>query len=303
MKPREPPPGRLDHDLYSHRSAARVDGRAWPNGRRSAAFVLLHVESLELDAPADALRDPRLRGSFGNFYPDYRSHSYMEYGNRIGVFRLLDWLQSRGWTVAAAVNGVVAQDKPELVRELMRREVSILASGWSASRMVSSAMPLDAERALLDRTIDAIAQATGTRPPGFASQDYGYSRDTPALLEEAGFSCAVDWPNDEIPYRFGPKRRLVMLPVAADLDDAHAMVARNVQPRLWGRMLAAALGYWRDNARQGSVFVLPLHAWVAGAAHRFPNLCRALSDHPADSFWQARPVDIADHWRTCGVPD
>lgn len=296
MKPREPETGRLDHALYDHRSAARAGGAPWPNGCPGAAFVLLHVESLELDAPAEALRDPRLSSDFGTFFPDLRSQSYMEYGNRIGVFRLLDWLQSRGWKVAAAVDGIVAQDKPGLVRELMSRDVAILASGWSASRMVSSVMTVDAERALLERTIDAIAQVTGTRPAGFASQDYGHSRNTPALLEDAGFTHAVDWPNDEIPYRFGAERRLVMLPVAAELDDAHVMVARKVAPRMWEQMLANALAYWRNNAWPGSVFILPLHAWVAGAAHRFPSLCRALDRHPANAFWQAGPAEIAAAW-------
>ena len=85
--------------------------------------------------------------------------------------------------------------------------------------------------------------------------------------------------------------------VAAELDDAHAMVARKIQPRLWSRMLADALEYWRDDAATGSVFVLPLHAWVAGAANRFANLRRALADHPAEAFWQAHPHAIAQRWR------
>ena len=134
MLTRAPAPGRLDHDLYDHRSAARAAAKPWRDDRRSAGFVLLHVESLELDPPPGAVRDPRLHSDFGNYFPDYRSQSYMEYGNRIGIFRLLDFLQPLGWMVAAAVNGVVARDKPELVRELTRRNVPILATGWSASR-------------------------------------------------------------------------------------------------------------------------------------------------------------------------
>jgi hypothetical protein len=299
MKPRAPAPRRLDHDLYAHRRALQAGGAVWPDGHRCAAFILLHVESVELDPPSDALRDPRLRGDFGNFFPDYRTHSYLEYGNRIGVFRLLDWLQARGWAIAATVNGIVARDKPALVRELARRGVAILAGGWSASRMVSGALPAVAERELLRGTLDAIAQVTGSRPAGYASQDYGYSTNTPALLEELGFTHAADWPNDEIPFRFGPERRVVMLPVAAELDDAHAMIARKVQPAVWSRMLADALDHRHANALPGSVWILSLHPWVAGAAHRFPSLCHALSERPAKGFWQARPEDIVAAWREC----
>src|SRR5690606_38402615 len=100
MKPVAPLPAKLDHALYAHRRAATAEAALWPGQKRTAAFVLLHVESLELDPPPDAVRDPRMRGEFGNFFPDYRSHSMIEYGNRIGVFRLLDLLQPMGWQVA-----------------------------------------------------------------------------------------------------------------------------------------------------------------------------------------------------------
>lgn len=301
MTPHAPLAARLDHDLYDARIASRAGGRAWPQGSAAAAFVLIHVEAYEIDAPRDALRDPGLRGEFGSFFPDYRAHSLIEYGNRIGVFRLLDLLQPLGWKVAAAINGLVARDRPALVRALAARDVEILASGWSASRMVTSAMSAADERRLLDESAAAVAQATGQRPRGYASQDYGYSVHTGALLEALGFDHAVDWPNDEVPYAFGPKRAIVMLPAAAELDDAQAMLVRKLQPRSWGASLDAALAWWQEHALPGSVFALPLHAWVAGAAHRTTALRRALDAHGAEHFWQAGPFAIAAQWRAAAA--
>ncbi len=297
MLPRPPQPARLDHDLYDARHAWRMAAARWPGDRAAAAFVLVHVEAVEIDPPPGALRDPGLRGEFGSFFPDYRSHSLVEYGNRIGVYRLLDLLQPLGWTVAAAVDGLVAHERPALVRALAARGVELLASGWSASRMINSAMAPDEERGLLARSFDALAQAAGARPRGYASQDYGYSMRTAALLEDLGVDHAVDWPNDELPYAFGPGRRILMLPAAAELDDAQSMLARKLQPRAWGATLAAALDWWRERAMPGSVLALPLHAWVAGAAHRAPPLRRALAVTPADVFWQATPGAIAQAWR------
>lgn len=297
MLPRPPQPARLDHDLYDARHAWRTAAPRWPGDRAAAAFVLVHVEAVEIDPPPGALRDPGLRGEFGSFFPDYRSHSLVEYGNRIGVYRLLDLLQPLGWTVAAAVDGLVAHERPALVRALAARGVELLASGWSASRMITGAMPPDEERGLLARSLDALAQAAGARPRGYASQDYGYSMRTAAMLEDLGVDHAVDWPNDELPYAFGPRRRIVMLPAAAELDDAQSMLARRLQPRAWGATLATALDWWRERALPGSVLALPLHAWVAGAAHRAPPLRRALAVTPADAFWQATPGAIAQAWR------
>ena len=293
-----PPSARLDHDLYDARIASRAAAQPWPDGHAAAAFVLIHVEAYEIDAPDDAVRDPGLRGDFGSFFPDYRAHSLIEYGSRIGIFRLLDLLQPLGWPVAAAINGLVAKDRPALVRALEARQVEILASGWSASRMITSAMPLTEERRLLEQSADAVSQATGRRAEGYASQDYGYSVHTPALLEALGFDHAIDWPNDEVPYAFGPARKLVMLPAAAELDDAQAMLVRKLQPRNWGGALDAALQWWQERALPGSVFALPLHAWVAGAAHRAAALRRVLQAHAADRFWRAGPAAIAAQWRS-----
>lgn len=288
----------LDHDLYDVRRSAFAGSRRWPGGRAAAAFALIHVEAFEIDAPAGSIRDPGLRGDFGSYFPDFRAHSLIEYGNRIGLFRLLDVLQHAGWSVAAAVNGLVSRDRPELVRTLASCGVEVLASGWSASRMISSAMSMDAERALLEQSANATAQALGQRPQGYASQDYGYSRSSPALLEAHGFEYAVDWPNDELPYTFGPTRRLVMLPPAVELDDAQAMLVRKLEPRQWGAALDTALAWWATDAIAGSVLVLPLHAWVAGASHRVPSLRRALATCSADHFWQAGPGEIVVAWRT-----
>jgi peptidoglycan/xylan/chitin deacetylase (PgdA/CDA1 family) len=303
LTPRPPVPGRLDHDLYDARYAPCDPGVRWPGGRDVAAFVLVHVEALEIDAPAGSRRDPALRGDFGSFFPDYRAHSLVEYGNRIGVFRLLDILQPRGWRVAAAVNGLVAQTRPALVRMLAARSVEVLASGWSASRMMTSAMGADEEHALLARSIDAVAQATGVAPCGYASQDYGWSARTAASLEALGMAHAVDWPNDERPYRFGPQRRIVMVPAAGELDDAQAMLARKLQPRAWGATVAEAMEIWRERPLPGGVLALPLHAWVAGAAHRAPALRRALDASDARGFWHAAPSEIAAHWRAASATD
>ena len=80
------------------------------------------------------------------------------------------------------------------------------------------------------------------------------------------------------------------------------MLARKVRPRVWGNALAAALDWWSEKAFPGSVFVLPLHAWIAGAAHRVPPLRRALEAHSAMQFWQARPSDVVASWRAKAAP-
>jgi hypothetical protein len=116
-------------------------------------------------------------------------------------------------------------------------------------------------------------------------------------LSSLGFSTAVDWPNDEVPFLFGEDRKLLIIPPAAELDDAQMVVGRRLQSPRWCGHLAEALSYWKDQALTGSVLVLPLHAWISGAPHRFTNLKQTLTTFDAQSFWQATPLEIEAVWR------
>ena len=287
----------LDHNLYEHRRSLVYPSAVWPDGHHVAAFILIRLERLELDPPEMALRDPRWNTDFGAFAPPYRAHSLIEYGNRIGIFRLLDFLQPLGLRVAVSVNGIIAQQTPRLLSELASRDVEILASGWSASRMISNALDEDTERAWTQQSIDATAQVLGCLPTAYASQDYGYSARSADILTELEIKTTVDWPNDEKPFFFGSRRELVNLPVVSEIEDSQMIIARKLQTTVWVRQLQSCFTEWPEKAVAGSVMILPLHAWICGVPHRFTLFREAMLTLDPDRFWQASPTEIANRWR------
>ena len=48
----------------------------------------------EVDAPADAVTDPRMKDSVAPFYPDYRTSTRMDYGNRAIRAGMRQWANS-----------------------------------------------------------------------------------------------------------------------------------------------------------------------------------------------------------------
>jgi len=288
---------RLDHDLYDHQRSLKNTATAWPGENRVASFILIRAQCLELEPPSGALRDPRWNTDFGTFSPPYRAHSLIEYGNRIGVFRLLDLLQPLGWRVAVSVNGLLAHQVPSLVRDLVDREVEVLASGWSASRMISNALDAQTESAWLRQSLDALAQVMGHLPHAYASQDYGYSSRSADLLAQMGIRTTVDWPNDEKPFYFGTNREVVNLPVLSELEDSQMVINRKLQTPVWIRQLQTAWDTWPETASPGSIMALPLHAWISGTPHRFTQLREAILRVDPHRFWQAYPSEIASQWR------
>jgi peptidoglycan/xylan/chitin deacetylase (PgdA/CDA1 family) len=288
-----------DHDHFDYSPLPRRSPLAWPGGARIAFSVYLYLEYLELDPPAGTVRDPRYGGALGSYFPDYLNYSHREYGNRVGVFRVLDALNRHGLKATVAANAMLAERYPELVETCVRRGHEIAAHGTAATRMITSAMSEDEERRTIAHALDAVEQASGSRPVGWFGQDFGESPRTPSLLAEAGLSYVADWPNDDQPYAMKVGRPLVSMPNQAEWDDSQAMAVRRVSPPRWRDIVCEAFDYLHAEASpSGSVFTLGLHPWLAGQAHRIRYLDEALARMAGyGEVWQATAAEVADRFR------
>lgn len=267
----------------------------WPQCARVAFWVLLHLEYWELDPPEDAVRDPRFVGEFGSYFPDYRSWTQRDYGNRVGIFRVLELLDRYQLKVTVAANSAALERYPYLVAELKRRGYEFAAHGSHATRMITSRMGEAEERALIATSIETVERATGTRPTGWLGQDYGESERTPQLLAEAGLDYVMDWPNDDQPYRMTLGKPFVSIPNHAEWDDVQLLWLRRVGMPTYAKVLGEAFAtLHEEGASSGRVFGLSLHPWLIGMAHRICYLEEALR-HIAGhrDVWQATAGEIA----------
>ncbi len=259
----------MDHDLYAYRTADEGPRFAWPDGARIALTVTLMLEYRELDAPAE--RDRRIVSPLGDFRPDWLTWSQHAYGNRVGVFRVLEMLDRFGLVPSVALGAEAARRHPELVDECIRRGASFMAHGTFATRRITSLMTLDEQRAHIAESRDAVMQATGRAPAGWCGQDFNETPETPALLAEAGFSYTTDWSNDDRPYRLGS---LISLPAHSEWNDLECMWLRRATPQAWSDGIAAGFSVLREEG--GSVCNITLHPWIIGQAHRIRYLGDAL---------------------------
>ena len=247
-------------------------------GKRIAVYLVLQLEHWELSPPEGSLRDPRFKGEFGSFAPEFRTWSTRAYGNRIGVYRILSLLDALGLTPTVALGAAVAQVHPELVDAVVRRGWEIAAHGFSANRMISARMSEPEERAFIARCRDIVAQATGCAPRGWLSQDFGITPRTTGLLHQLGFGYTLDWCNDDQPYwqRAGNEARaLVALPAPTELDDVQTLALRRIPPAHFVRMVRDAL----DGAAalpHARAFAIGIHPWLLGTPHRFRYLRETL---------------------------
>ncbi|HET6507974.1 MAG TPA: polysaccharide deacetylase family protein [Baekduia sp.] len=299
--PADPRAGAMDNP-YTAWSPLR-DRRPvrWPGGARVAVCVLLNVEHVEwlppdgVFVPPSAVRRPpypRL--------PDPHEVSPHEYGNRVGIFRLIEALDARSIPASVPIDAASAERYPGIVRRCVDRGWELLGHGLSASRMISGAMSEPEERAYIARSLDAVQRATGQRPVGWSSIEYAQSARTIRLLAEAGVRYMCDWPNDEQPYELvGDGAGVVALPTAIELDDVYTIHMRRVPPARWSQMIVDAYDRLeRDGAESGRVLVISLHPWLTGQPFRMRHVEAAL-DHVAGRprAWCATAGEIVDRYR------
>lgn len=286
-----------DHDFYDFEPIVARPRLRWPGEARLAACIVLYLEYWELDPPQDAKRDPRFNDAAGYYFPDYRTHSWREYGNRVGIFRILDLLDALSLPVTVAANAEACRRYPALVEMLASRGYEFAAHGTHATRMVTEKMSADQERAIIAECMETIASATGERPSGWIAQDFGESSRTPHLVAEAGLQYVMDWANDDQPYRINVGRPLLSIPNQAEWDDVQLLWHRRVSlSRYAGIVESAFAQLLREGDESGRYFGIHIHPWLLGAPHRTHQLQRALSVlTKADHVWWANARSISRH--------
>jgi peptidoglycan/xylan/chitin deacetylase (PgdA/CDA1 family) len=267
----------------------------WPRNARVASFVLLHLEYWQLIADEGSHKDPRLGGEFGSYVPDYRIWTQREYGNRTGIFRVLDVLDRYQVRAGVAVNALAAERYPYLIEQFKKRKYEFIGHGHSANRMISSKMSEAEEKAEIAEAIAVLSKAAGVRPKGWLGQDYGESQRTPQLLADAGLDYVIDWPNDDQPYPMKVGKKFVSMPNQPEWDDVQQLWLRRINTTRYPDLVGEAFELLHQEG--GQVFNLSIHPWLMGMPHRIKYLDEALRRiERFGNVWQATPGEIAQHY-------
>jgi peptidoglycan/xylan/chitin deacetylase (PgdA/CDA1 family) len=274
--------GTMDNPYYDWSPIHTRPTLRWPDGARIAFGVVLTLESLDWYPPPDVVVPPTVKSLRPHAYPaipDVHATSQYEYGNRVGVFRIMDVLQRYGVTPMVAMDATVAERSPFLVEYLSQRGVEFVGHGPSADRMITEAMPEAEEAELIQDSLDRLIAATGAMPRGWVGSEYGESSRTVRLLAEQGLDYVLDWPNDEQPHRMKvPVGRMVNLPVMIELDDLLTHVTRFIAVQRFSRMIIEQFDrLYDDAATTGRLFLLPVRPWIMGQPFRIKYFDEAIA--------------------------
>ena len=269
----------------------------WPGGRRLAVYVALNLEAY---AFGEGLIEEIATPGPGPA-PDVMNWSWLEYGNRVGGWRLQRMFAELGLPCTLLVNAEVFRLCPQLPHAFARDGAEIAAHGRSNSERQGN-LPEAAEAALILDATSAIAAGAGSRPQGWLGPWISESRVTPDLLHEAGYGYVLDWCCDDQPLWLKTRGgRLLAVPYPQELNDSNTVIGRRVNPDAFADMIVDNFGEMRRQAaEQPLVMGVSLHAHCAGQPFRLTHFRRALAAISAalPDVWVTTAGAIARHFTT-----
>jgi allantoinase len=293
----------MDHDRYPWSPIVERPAVRWPRGARVALLVTPVLEWFPLDAPSPPLQP---LGALDGPYPDYRAYTHRDYGNRVGIFRVMAVLDRLGVPATAAVNAAVATRYPQLLDEIGRRRWEVVAHGLHMGRFHHGGLDRDVEAALVDEALTLLRAASGQPVRGWLSPGGIESPHTLDLVAARGVSYVLDWVNDELPYVLRTESgRLHAMPYAHDLSDAAVIWERHHSAVEYAEAVLDAFTVLDREAEHagGRILTLPLHPWIIGQPHRIGALERVLAEiRNRPHVWPATAGEILDAWRASAEP-
>jgi peptidoglycan-N-acetylglucosamine deacetylase len=241
------------------RAGRALRPKSWKDGARCAVAL-----SFDSDHETSELREGGK--SIGRL-------AWGQFGNRVGVPRILKLLERYGVKATFYVPAVTALLHPDEQRRIVAEGHEIGVHGWIHE--LNTTLPDEAERDLVARSIETLEKTTGLRPTGMRTPSWDFSPSTLRIEKEVGLAYDSSLMADEDCYELlldGAPTGIVELPVEWIRDDAVYFSMHRFQSLrpytpptdvfdIWRRELDAAHA-------DGGVFQLTMHPHIIGYRSR-----------------------------------
>ena len=245
-----------------------------PNNARVAVWTIVNVENWDPRAAMPRTVMPPPMGQ--PLLPDLPNWAWHEYGMRVGFWRFLEVLGSRGLKATFAVNGsacTVYREACEAARD----------AGWDFMGHGFVQKPMhrvEDEKAAIAETIEAIRALTGHAPRGWEGPGLTETDETLDLLAEAGIEYVADWVLDEQPVKLRTRAgEIVSVPYTLEINDvAISAVQHHSSDEILRRGRDQFDRLYQDGATAPRVMAISIHPYLTGVPHRIKYL-EALYDY------------------------
>jgi peptidoglycan/xylan/chitin deacetylase (PgdA/CDA1 family) len=282
----------MDNTLYEYSAIVDRPKLAWPQGARVAFYAGLNIEHFEVDKPSTSIWE-----GTSALVPDPLNHGWRDYGNRVGIWRLIEIFDRHGVRPSILLNADAADRYPQIVDAGNARDWAWLAHGKNNSNLLTG-IDEARERALLTEIVETLERVTGTRPRGWLGPGLSETFNTPRLLHELGLDYVLDWTADDQPFPLAGAPGMWSVPYTVELNDLGMFLSRGMTGPEYAQAVKDAYDQLYEDASDGSgrVLALALHPFVIGHPTRAKYLAEAIAyvaGHPGS--WVTTSDEIAAH--------
>jgi peptidoglycan/xylan/chitin deacetylase (PgdA/CDA1 family) len=285
----------------------------WPDEALIVVNVVLNYEEgAEFNVLDDGENDSW--GEYEAHLPperrDLGTESHMEFGSRVGVWRLCRLFEQLEVPFTVNACGRALERNPAFSAWLKDAACDIMGHGYRWEGPDSPGAPLSREREAeqIAATVTSTLRMTGRRPAGWNVRSFPSVHTRELVAAEGGFVYDSDAYNDEVPYyaatSSGP---FLVVPYTQLHNDTRYFVPPAYSsPRDFVDNLRLALDFLIDEATRtgrGRLMSVGLHARWSGQPSRAWAVAEFLRyAREARHVKLMRRVDVARHWRSVHPP-
>lgn len=251
------------HGRYPYRPVVEPVDYRWPEGSGLAVYLAVNLEIYDFGAAHldEIVANPAR--------PDLINYGWLDWGNRVGAWRLLEVMQEFGIPATALVNSRLYGAAPGLV-EAWRDAGSEIAAHGRTNGESQAGMSEAEERVLIAEATTEIARREGRPPAGWLSPWIAETGMTPDLLAEAGYRYLLDWGADDRPFRLDTRAGPILsVPYPQEANDANAIAVRRASAKEFRDLCLAQIEEMLRQAKTGPIVcAIALHPHIIGQAHR-----------------------------------
>jgi peptidoglycan/xylan/chitin deacetylase (PgdA/CDA1 family) len=288
----------MDHERYEWSMLPQRKKVVWPHNACIALWVVPALEWFPLNMAGVPFKPP---GAMQTAYPDFRHYTLRDYGNRVGIYRIMKALQQHGIPATVAVNAAVAVRYPTLIEQCNQQGWEIMANGLDMDHLHHGGLSADEEKKWVDQTLSILRKASGQAVRGWLSPAKSESFNTPDILAAAGLDYVCDWVNDDMPYPMHTtSKTLVAMPHPIDIGDYTILVNNHHTENDFRDQLIDHFDVlYKESATEGGrIMPISLHPWVIGQPYRIKALEDALAHIMSHKgVWAATGSQILDAWQ------
>ena len=274
---------RIAYSAWPERAPLR-----WPGGARIALWVAPNIEHYEYLPEKVRVRNPWPRLP----HPDILGYGQRDYGNRVGVWRLMELFDRFKLPITVSLSMAVLDMYPAIAEAMLRRGWEFMSHGLYNTRY-HWGMSEDEERAAIAECQAIHRRHTGRDLNGWFSPAASNTLNTPDLVAEAGMRYLCDLYHDDQPTPIRVRQgELYSLPYSMEINDSITW-RRGMEGEAFAQKI-------RDEfdtlyAEGGQVMNIAVHPFIMGQPHRIDHLARALEYILGHSgVWCATGADIID---------